>query len=210
MENVITPQVQYTLSEKYFQVEPENRIRRYQYFVRSIVPSILMALAMIVWGAILIPIFGTKLLGMGKVLSIAWLVIWLGISYFFYKLAKNNSIKRCHDFGNDGRIALKIIQISFILGVDGLIVFLLEVLWILPSINPLALLSQANETMSADQIKALMSGWQPIHQKILGVAQQIVWLASLILWIFLMFRPGNKGDNAYGKDPINTKVAFLG
>ena len=140
----------------------------------------------------------------------SWILVWLGISYFFYKLAKNNSIKRCHDFGNDGKIALKIIQISFILGVVGLIVSLLEVLWILPSMNPLTLLSQVNETMSADQIKALMSGWQPMHQKILGVAQQIVWLASLILWIFLVFRPGNNGDNTYGKDPINTKVAFLG
>ena len=48
MENVISPQVQYTLNEKYFQIEPENRIRRYQYFVRSIVPGILMALAMMI------------------------------------------------------------------------------------------------------------------------------------------------------------------
>ncbi len=208
MENVSI--VSYSLKEKYFQIDPEKRVRRYQYFVRSIVPGILMGLALMVWGAVLIPVFGLALLGMGKILSIVSSVLFLGISYFFYELAKNNSVKRCHDFGNDGNLALRIVHISFIVGVIGILIWVWETLWVLPSMNSLAMLSQMSEWITNAQAMELMSQSQPIHQKIFGIIQMIVGIVSLILWIFLVFRPGNPGDNVYGKDPINTKVSFLG
>jgi hypothetical protein len=44
-----------TLKEKYFQVEPEGRIRRYQYFVRSLVPAILFFLIVGIGGMFVLP-----------------------------------------------------------------------------------------------------------------------------------------------------------
>lgn len=51
---------------------------------------------------------------------------------------------------------------------------------------------------------------QPSYLRIFSILQQVIGVISFIMWIFLSFRPGVKGDNQYGKDPINTKVAFLG
>lgn len=51
--NFTTPS--YTLNEKYFQVEPEVRIRRYQYFVRSIVPGLLLLIILAIGAFFMLP-----------------------------------------------------------------------------------------------------------------------------------------------------------
>ncbi len=38
----------------------------------------------------------------------------------------------------------------------------------------------------------------------------IIGVAVLVMVLILLFRPGLPGDNQYGKNPINTKVGFLG
>ena len=44
METSTVTQVNYSLKEKYFQIEPEMRIRRYQYFVRVLILGIMFFL----------------------------------------------------------------------------------------------------------------------------------------------------------------------
>jgi hypothetical protein len=104
MEN-LPMQVSYSIKEKYFQVEPENRIRRYQYFVRSIIPGILLAFIMM----FVIPTIMTLIymMGFGMLTGIVvggWISMALvNLSYIFlaYKTGIPNIIKRCHDFGSD-------------------------------------------------------------------------------------------------------------
>ena len=44
METSTVTQVNYSLKEKYFRIEPEMRIRRYQYFVRVLILGIMFFL----------------------------------------------------------------------------------------------------------------------------------------------------------------------
>ena len=44
----------------------------------------------------------------------------------------------------------------------------------------------------------------------LDFISSIVSIACLILILFLLFRPGNPGDNQYGVNPIGTKIGFFG
>ena len=107
-----------TLKEKYFQVEPEGRIRRYQYFVRSLVPGILLFLLLFIGGIFAFPL----LMMLGKA-SLVLGLVFSGVMYWvFFNLAKVNSIKRSRDFGSDGKIAVYIVTTSFTLSVIGLLV----------------------------------------------------------------------------------------
>lgn len=60
-----------TLKEKYFQVEPEGRIRRYQYFVRSLVPGILLFFILIGSSILTIPL----MMMLGKFSAVIGLVV---------------------------------------------------------------------------------------------------------------------------------------
>ncbi len=45
---------------------------------------------------------------------------------------------------------------------------------------------------------------------IYGTIVSIVSIATLVCFIILLFVPGKAGNNEYGKDPINTRMRFLG
>lgn len=210
MENVTLTQVQYTFKEKFFQIEPEGRVRRYQYLVRSLVPGFLLFLCMIplgILGAIWIGLLGVKIMAI-----VSFLLYWY-VYYIFYQIALTNATKRCHDFWNDGKNAKLIVQLSFATGILGIAFLMFQTLWILPGIDYssiIALGSSWGDAAGLDNVKSMMETAQPSYLRIFSILQQVIGVISFIMWIFLSFRPGVKGDNQYGKDPINTKVAFLG
>ena len=91
METSTVTQVNYSLKEKYFHVEPEMRMRRYQYFVRILIPGILYFLASML---ILAPLAGLVLVaalaGWGKGAIIAVVIgssiVGLLFDFLIYKI----------------------------------------------------------------------------------------------------------------------------
>ncbi len=71
----------------------------------------------------------------------------------------------------------------------------------------------ATASMTTLRVLTSASELSSIIGKVAGIATIIAIILGIvgyILAIILLFRPGNPGDNQYGKDPINTKVSFLG
>lgn len=202
----------YSLKEKYFQVEPEGRIRRYQYFVRSLVPGILLFLLFLVGGIFALPL----LVMLGKFSLILWLVVWGYLYWVFFNLAKVNSIKRSRDFGSDGKIAVYIVTASFIMGVVWLLVWALQGFGILPTadysaaISSMSAVSWEDPLMALRQMSDAMKVATPMYERLLGYVGNIVSIASVIMWLILLFRPGVSWDNQYGKDSAKNTVSFLG
>ncbi|GAB0175146.1 MAG: hypothetical protein HHAS10_10250 [Candidatus Altimarinota bacterium] len=197
-----------TLKEKYFQIEPEGRIRRYQYFVRSLVPGILLFFIIIASTILTIPL----MMILGKASAIIGLVVMGGIYWLLYNLAKVNSIKRARDFGSDGKIAVYIVTASFAMSVIWLVVGVLQNFGVLPSVDLSAALNNIDATSSDNPMMAMkaIQSATPLYQRLLGYIGNIISIASTIMWLVLLFRPGVTGDNQYGKDPAARKVSFLG
>lgn len=193
METSTVTQVNYSLKEKYFRIEPEMRIRRYQYFVRVLMPGILFFLASMlliapIGGLILVATFA----GWWKAAIMGLIIGSSALSFFFsfliYKIGLNLVTKRCHDFGSDGKIARVIVSAIFIVNVALIFISLLSHLVSAPDLSSIFDTISINATMISN----------------------IVSIPAFIMWIILLFRPGASGDNTYGKDPINTKISFLG
>jgi uncharacterized membrane protein YhaH (DUF805 family) len=149
------------------------------------------------------------LLGAGKMMAIAGAVFMLVGYWIIYNINVVNVTKRCHDFGNDAKLALIIVKTSFAIYTIALTAWVLASIGILPSGDMATLYSLGDGATPAD-MAAAMSIIQHHDNRILAIIIRIVDITSFILWLFLMFRPGNPWDNAYGKDPVNTKVGFLG
>ncbi len=176
----------YTFKEKYFQVKPEWRIRRYQFFVRSLIPAILLWLFQMFWMLFLVTtilgIFGVNWFQAIVYISLVTWIISSVISFLVsYYIWIPLATKRCQDFGSDGRRSVIIIKTSIAIQILTIIIFGL-------------------------QLAGVSIPW--VSQFL-----NLAWIMNIIyfiLFIILLFRPGNKWDNAYGMDPINTKVSFLG
>lgn len=186
-DNIV--QSDYSFKVKYFQVEPEMRIRRYQYFLRMLVMTLCMLLVSftIIW-----PLSGFVLLSSGNTfmlasLLLAILFVELLSSFVYYKVWTNLATKRCHDFGNDAKIAR-----SIVLGV-----FISEAAVV--CMTTISMLVKAPDLIAV--VQKVAGG--------IGIIAMILGIVGYILAIILLLRPSNPGDNQYGKDPINTKVSFL-
>jgi uncharacterized membrane protein YhaH (DUF805 family) len=180
METNNVVQVNYSLKEKFLQVSPEQRIRRWQYFIRVFVPTWIF----VVWSAgifaiinILLPPKNIALSGIifGFCISIWYIIL-------FYKTLLVLVTKRCHDFWSDGKIARGLLHAGIVLGVINSVIALFG-------------FAQVPDLI----LKTLAFIYTVVHG---------IW-SILFVWI-LPFRRGNSGDNQYGKDPIHTKVSFLG
>lgn len=207
------PNASLTLKEKYFQIEPEGRIRRYQYFIRSLVPGIILFFTILGGTIMVLPIM--MFLG-EKVSSILGLLIMGGIYWVFYNLAKVNSVKRAHDFGSDGKIAVYIVTASFAMSIIWLIVWVLQGLGVLPTADIWAALQGLGNSNSEDPMAALklmseaMKNATPLYERLLGYVSNVISIASVVAWFVLLFRPGVAWDNQYGKDASKNPVSFLG
>lgn len=190
METSTVTQVNYSLKEKYFRIEPEMRIRRYQYFVRVLILGIMFFLVSML---LIVPIgeliLVSTLAGWWKVditgLIIGSSALGLLLNFITYKVWLNLVTKRCHDFGSDGKIARTIVAAVFIVNI--------------------ALIGLLSHLLSGQDLNAVVT-----VLNYTSIIATIIWILALIMWIILLFRPGASGDNIYGKDPVNTKVKFLG
>lgn len=211
-QNQQPPAQKLSLKEKYFQIEPEGRIRRYQYFVRSIVPTILLMLVLMIGWVFAVPL----IMVLWKLSFIIGLVLSGWLYWMFYNLAKVNSIKRAHDFGSDGKIVYWVVTASFIFNILGLLVWVLQGFGVLPTADISSALDSVRSVSWEDPLVAMrhmsdpMKDATPFYEKLLWYLSNIVWIASFITWIFLLFRPGVAWDNQYGKDSASNKVWFLG
>lgn len=176
----------YSFNEKYFQIEPEWRINRYQFFVRYFIPMNVLILLIILipqitiitWLKIFQIDWLLTLLYIGFILNITLQIIFIVI---LYKIGIPVSIKRIRDFGFEWKKMILIIKTQIIANIFIIIMLI--------------------STISQINIPLMEYTWKIC---------QTISLFSYIATLILLFRPGNKWDNQYGKDPINTKVWFLG
>ncbi len=186
METSTVAQVTYSLKERFWKIDPEKRIRRWQYFARIFAPWFTLVMLFVLMSLIMGMLSPLLLLSKAYMLSAA--IFGIGLTIFLYKIGLILVTKRCHDFWNDGKIARFILHFNFVLSmvvsVTGLIVLLgfSKIVDILPS----------------------------IIYTILNSLSNIGGIASLIMVLILLFRPGNPGDNQYGVNPIGTKIGFFG
>lgn len=179
MENA-TNQISYSLKEKYLQVLPEGRIRRYQYFARSLVFVLPLYVVMffLIWGFIK-GIFGFTWILYGSFISSFLFTAWI---YFPIKVLIQ---KRCRDIGRNGKTEVWVFTIATILQLlyTGIIA-----LYVIFSID-------------------LMSG---VAMGILGLVYPYLNMINWVVNLVCLLQPGKKWDNEWGKDPVSTKVSFLG
>lgn len=196
METNIVTQANYSLKEKYFRIEPEMRIYRSQYFVRVFILWILSFLYShfsIFSLAILTHLVLAMPLGWLGITIYLWVMLGYSIllllfNFLIYKMLLNLIIKRCHDLGSDGKIAQIIVTTIFI-------VFTL--------MTVIALISPYSIYIGSYFYAFAFSPYS-------SILQFIIWIPISLLLILLLLYPGVSGDNIYGKDPVNTKVGFLG
>jgi uncharacterized membrane protein YhaH (DUF805 family) len=167
-----------------------------------LIPGILYGLTLIIAVPILLSVLSWIIGGFmwnsgGSLLYV--ILIWWSITIvltqllyliIFYKTWINTITKRCRDFGSDGQKAIMIFKAQIITTLISVVLTIITIIVIILNPNTLDLL-------------------QTINSKY-GIVLQIINVLTFIMGIFLLFRPGNKWDNQFGKDPINTKVSFLG
>lgn len=177
-------QISYTFKEKYFQVEPEWRIWRYQYLVRSLVFSIFLYtfLYFIIW------IFNRSPFLFLSVMY-GWFIsslIFVACIYFPMRILIE---KRCRDIGRNGKVEIGIFTICTIFQIlntlTGFLIVFFDSVFDIIFINNVIL-------------------------QLVG-ALSLLWLSiSIILILVCLFQSWKNWDNEWGKDPINAKVTPLG
>lgn len=68
----------------------------------------------------------------------------------------------------------------------------------------------ANTMWKTADVMSQIVSIQPLWMQLLGTIGSIVAISSFILYIILLFRPGNPETNEYGENPKNVKVWFFG
>lgn len=178
-----TPESQfhYSLKEKFFLIEPEGRIRRYQFLARIMAPWFILLLLFF----ILVPLFSPQIILLGlsfpQVFLTFTMLLGVAFSYIIYKITYALYTKRCHDFGNDGKLIQKVV-----LGV-----FWFQILSALVSI-------------------LAIYGVDLLPVELMRTIGNFINGISGITYLILLFKKGGTGENQYGKDPINTKIGFFG
>lgn len=189
--------IKYDFSEKFFQIEPEWRIRRYQYIARMLGGGVWLSIIFVFASQL---IWSNAIVGIGiNILFVLWVsLIWLVLN-----------IKRIRDIGKDPKnirnITLGLISWRLI----AIIYSTIWEAWWLPwyvwyfqvSLHEMA------RKLSPETSTPLMLPW---HQTAMEYIGYWFGLIAFILFLYLLFIPGNKWDNQNGKDPMNTKVSFLG
>lgn len=113
MENTTNPpqleKVSYSLHDKFITVLPEWRIRRYQYFARSLTIGVVLYL-------IIFSLFGML---WGNIFGFKWLFYGTIISSFLFQIFQYFPIKtlirkRCRDIGRNGNLEVGVYTTSII------------------------------------------------------------------------------------------------
>ncbi len=164
-------EIKYGTIDRYFSDKNEKRVGRLNFFLRVLFVIIMVGLLVL---AINMWLF--NIIGLGA-LYISPITVLIGSALLMFSLPVL-ARKRSHDFNNDGKIFSYIILGSLIVN------FLLNIytLYIVYSGSLLALL----EPNTIIQTISYISRW-------LGIT-------SLVIFIFLLFRPRNIGSNNYGDD----------
>ena len=182
MDNIPT-KISYSLKDRYLNLDKEKRIGKRQFQTRVFVPWILMIIPlMVVSGIITWILLSLKVnfLIAGLLMGLLPMILYYGISLFIFPTLIK---KRAHDFWSSGIIETRLF-------IGGFIVFLVICALLLLQVFVLE-----NEIFSIDILLQL---------------RDYIRYAIIALWIYLMFRPGNKEVNEYGEPPTNVKIGFLG
>ena len=170
----------YSLEEKFLKIMPEGRIRRYQYFARS------FALGIPLYIFIMFIIWGF----VGEFFWFVWMLYGSFISSFLFTASIYFPVrilieKRCRDIGRNGKTEV----------------------WVFTVVTIIQLLYAGIISLYVIFNIDLMSNmlmW--ILDLVYPYLSSVNWVVTLVC----LLQPGKKWDNDWGKDPINTKVSFIG
>ncbi len=167
--NTPLPVIKFWAKDRYFSEVNEKRIGRASYLLRNISIIVMCTLLSVVISMILMNIWMFGLLVMPLVVTLLSIMLMFSLPI----LVK----KRCHDFGNNGKIASYIILASLVLN------FI---------VNTISMIAIYTRNIS------LMMGNNMLMQI---VSYLSLWLAigSLVVFLFLLFRPGTIWANQYGE-----------
>lgn len=198
METVTETKVTYDFPAKYFQIQPEGRIRRYQYLARIIGGGILL------WFMVFASFYMLGGIGTSSTLKQGIFLLAVGAGlYMTYIL----NMKRARDIGNNMEVIKKLLVILALGGALIVAYGRLGEMGMIPGYVSVVV-------QKLDQL-SLIFGEElqhplPWHQVAMDYLNKIFGLLSFGTFLYLLFVPGKRGDNEYGKDPINTHVSFFG
>lgn len=191
----------YSFKEKYFQVLPEGRIRRYQYFIRVVIITLLIYATAFIAGVI--SYF------LGNIWNILIIITSIIIPIVQMYSMRSLNIKRVRDIESRIFTPKCIKNITTTLYSVAMFFWIYYILWEQGIINDYVRTSlwQPNPIFLNPFDTTISYPW---HQQLMNIVNIVSFALLTILFLYLLFVPWKSWDNEYGKDPIKTKITFLG